>query len=711
MGKALKVFGWLLGMILLLIIAAVILIPMFVDPNDHKDRIVAEVKKATGRDLAIAGDIGLSVFPRLALELNGLTLSNAEGFEGDNFAAVEHAEVGVNLVPLLFKQLLEVDTVRIDGLMLNLAKSKTGVTNWDDMLRETKADAPSKQPERTGQDENGLLAFTVGGLSIKEANLVWDDQSTGERYQIQNIYLETGELAPGRSVDLDFSMDIASQKPALKGGIKLTSQVLVNPDDQLFSMQDLQLAVDLTGEGLPEKGVKSLLEANLQVNLITDSMDLHDLQLSAGKLKLSGRVQGDQIQTKPTFKGNLNLAEFNLRDWMNQFGLPLPETADKEVLQSLHLSSDFSATPDQLVLKNLLVELDQSKLKGGFEMVNFESPAYLFDLSLNSINVDRYLPPQAEKSSAPVKNKKSAADDEALFPNEVLRKLRLDGTMRIDSMVINGLHAEAILLKVRGRDGKLNLDHEIGRFYDGLMKGGVRLDVTGERPAIEVDQKVSRILSGPLLLDLTGKDTLLGSGDLDMQLTSRGNTIKQLKRGLNGSLNFDFRDGAVKGFNLAKMIRDTKAKLKGEGTLALREPEQTDFSELSGQATIVNGVVNNQQLLAKSPYLRLEGSGKAYLLEERVKYSIRPVIVNTPSGQGGEALEDLVGIPIPVRIKGNWSDPDFTIELGKILEEQQKAKLKQKLDDKVDEKISEKLDEKVPEEVKDKLKDKLKKLF
>jgi AsmA protein len=243
------------------------------------------------------------------------------------------------------------------------------------------------------------------------------------------------------------------------------------------------------------------------------------------------------------------------------------------------------------------------------------------------------------------------------------------------------------------------------------MKGGVKLDVTGERPAVEVNQKVSRILSGPLLLDLTGKDTLLGSGDLDMQLTSRGNTIKQLKRGLNGQLAFDFRDGAVKGFNLAKMIRETRAKLKGESVEMLNEEEQTDFSELSGQATIVNGVVNNQRLLAKSPFIRLEGSGKAYLLEERLKYSIRQVIVNTPAGQGGEALEDLVGIPIPVRIKGNWNNPDFSIELGKILEEQQKAKLKEKFDKKVDEKVGEKLEEKVPEELRNKLKDKLKNLF
>jgi AsmA protein len=710
MGKTLKVVGWLIAMFLLLIIAAVILIPMFVDPNDHKDRIVAEVKKATGRDLKIEGEIGLSVFPRLALDLNGLTLSNAKGFKGENFAAVKHAEVGVNLMPLLFQQLLEVDTVQIEGLKINLAKSKEGVTNWDDMLGKGKPDKSSEAPQAPRSGDAGLLAFTIGGLNITEADLVWDDQSTGERYQIENIYMKTGEVAPGRPVDLNFGMDLASQKPLMKGNIKLTSQLLVNPDKQVFSMQDVQLGVDLKGEGIPKDGIQGMLEGNLLINLAANTLDLHDLALSAGKLKLTGRVQGENIQTSPGFKGSVKLAEFNLREWMNQFGLPLPETADEEVLQSLHIMTDFTAKPDQLVLTDLLVELDQTKLKGKFEMVDFASPAYLFDIAVNSINLDRYLPPSKQQGSAP-RSAKAASEDEPLFPNEVLRKLRLDGSLRIDSLTMNGLHAEAVLLKVRGRDGKLRLDHEIGRFYDGLMNGEVQLDVTGERPAVKLDQKVSRILSGPLLMDLTGKDTLLGSGNLDMQITSRGNTVKQLKRGLNGQFSFDFRDGAVKGFNLAKMIRDTKARLKGEGAVVLNEPEQTDFSELSGNATIENGVVNNQNLLAKSPYLRLEGSGKAYLLEERLKYAIRPVIVNTPAGQGGEALQDLVGVPIPVKIEGNWNDPKFSIQLSQILEEQQKAKLKKKFDEKVDKKIGEKLDEKVPEELKDKLKDKLKNLF
>jgi AsmA protein len=163
----------------------------------------------------------------------------------------------------------------------------------------------------------------------------------------------------------------------------------------------------------------------------------------------------------------------------------------------------------------------------------------------------------------------------------------------------------------------------------------------------------------------------------------------------------------VKGFNLAKMIRQARAKLTGESTAIAREPEQTDFSQLTGQATIANGLVNNQQLSALSPYLRVEGAGKANLIQESVDYTIRPVIVNTPEGQGGQGLEELVGIPIPVHIKGSWSDPKFSIDLAQVLEDRQKAKLEQKIDIKVEEKLQDKL----PEDVKDKLKGKLKKLF
>ncbi|MCU7880834.1 MAG: hypothetical protein KZQ66_09915 [Candidatus Thiodiazotropha sp. (ex Lucinoma aequizonata)] len=82
---------------------------------------------------------------------------------------------------------------------------------------------------------------------------------------------------------------------------------------------------------------------------------------------------------------------------MTQFGMPVPETAGPDVLQTFQLSLTFTATQGQAVLKELLVGLDQSTIKGNLEIVDFASPTYLFNLDLDKINLDRYLPPAAER--------------------------------------------------------------------------------------------------------------------------------------------------------------------------------------------------------------------------------------------------------------------------------------------------------------------------
>ncbi len=706
MGRLFKVLGWLVGMLVILTIAAIVLVPMFVDLNDHKDKIIAEVNKATGRDLTISGDIGLSLFPRFALDLNGLSLSNAEGFEGEQFAAVKSAQISVNMLPLIFQKTLEADTIQVDGLTLNLAKAADGSTNWDDMVGRAKtAEEEVTHVEET--DANSALAFSIGGVSISDARIVWDDRSSGERYDIANLNLETGEVVPGRSVDVSFGTTLESQKPQMRGEIKLTGQLLMDEAGQTISLNDLEVKTDVSGEGLPESGITALLQADIEYDQAHDVLDLKEISLTSEDLALSGELHGVALQTKPVLEGNFKLARFSPRQWMEEFDLPVPETADSKVLEALDFSATIDAGEDHVALKQIQMKLDQTTVKGEFELINFAKPTYLFSLDVDEVNLDRYLPP-SNQNSTPVRGRgQSASGNDELFPVETLRQLTLDGKLLIDRLTVNQLNAEAVQLKIRSRNGNLTVDQQIGRFYDGLQTGTLALDVSGKTPKLKVTQKLSRILAGPLLLDLTGEDTLMGSGDLNLDLTSRGVSVNQLKRALNGNLSFNFQDGAVKGFNLAKMIRDTRAKLSGEATEIYNQPEQTDFSELTGSASIVNGVVNNQRLLALSPYLRVEGSGTANLIQESLDYAIRPVFVNTSQGQGGAGLEELEGIPIPVKIKGPWNNPSFNIELAKVLEEKQKARLKEKFD----EKIEEKLPEEKKDELRDKLKGKLNKLF
>ncbi|MGW8311356.1 MAG: AsmA family protein, partial [Thiogranum sp.] len=132
MGKLFRILAYLVGALALLIIVAAVVVPMVIDPNDYKDDIAAAVEAKTGRTLAIEGDIRLSVFPWLAVEIGPTRLSNAPGFSNRPFAAVKQVSVRIKLLPLLHKQ-VEMGTVVLDGLQLSLETRADGKTNWADL--------------------------------------------------------------------------------------------------------------------------------------------------------------------------------------------------------------------------------------------------------------------------------------------------------------------------------------------------------------------------------------------------------------------------------------------------------------------------------------------------------------------------------------------------------------------------------------------------
>jgi AsmA protein len=276
-------------------------------------------------------------------------------------------------------------------------------------------------------------------------------------------------------------------------------------------------------------------------------------------------------------------------------------------------------------------------------------------------------------------------------------------------MIIKKLTARQVEVKVQARAGKINLEQKIGAFYNGSQSGSVNLNVAGKTPLMQIENQAIDIQAGPLLQDLINKDKFDGKGNFQASLQTSGNSINAIKRGLDGNLNFRFENGAVKGINLAQMLREGQAKLKGEKLPADAAPPQTDFSELGGSAVIRQGVLDNQDLLAKSPFLRVTGAGQVNLVSETLDYLVKPVIVSTAAGQGGEGLEQLKGVPVPVKLTGPYASPKYSIDWAQVVTGTQKAKLEEKKAE-----VKQQLDEKKEEtrqKLENKLKDKLKGLF
>jgi len=695
MGKLIKI----LVALVVLVIVALAALPFIIDPNDYRDEIVTAVEENTGRKLTIDGELGLSVFPWIGIDIGKLSLGNAQGFGDQPFAAIDNASVRIKLMPLLAKELVA-DTITLNGLQLNLAKNKKGETNWADLAGEAVDDDIKDQDSPQGV---GLEGLAIGGFEINNATINWQDDSTGQSYQVSNFQLNSGAISPGDPVDLSLGLDLKSSDPQMTARLTLDGTVAVDDAIEKLTVLPLEVTVDASGEAFPNGALKAELSTDITVNLKQLAVGLDNLSLKSGDLDLSGKVALLNLDKQMQLDGNLKLAKLNLRQWLASQGMALPEMASDKALSAFDANVTMKSDGANTNITNLKIGLDSSSITGSGKLAGSHIG---FDLNIDQINVDDYLPKQqadaAASDTASSTKPAPTADNAPLFPVETLRPLDINGKLKIAKLIVNKLTAEAVENQIIAKNGVITSTQKIGRFYQGSFNGKSTLNVAGKTPRLAVNVNLQNLKAGPLLKDLTEKEVMDGTGRFKMDINSSGNTVADIKKALGGTLSFRFEDGAVKGINLAKVLRETKAKFEGKTLPPSNEPEQTDFSELSGSAKITRGVLNNQDLSAKSPFLRVRGAGTVNLVKETLNYTVQATVVSSAKGQGGESLKELEGLNIPVKLTGPYTAPNYSVDWGKVLLSSQKAK--------VDEKVEEKKQE-LEKKLQDKLGDKLKGFF
>jgi len=665
MKTALKWILGLAGLLIVLVIAAIIILPMIIDPNDYKDEIVAQVQEATGRDFAIRDPLELAVFPALAVRLGGVSLGNAAGFGEQAFARVEELDLRVAVLPILSGR-LEVDTVVLRGLALHLARDAQGRTNWEDLMA---AEPPPEQEQRAALP----FEIQVEGVIVDDASLVWEDRESGTRYELSDLNVETGAVATGRNIPLTIAMKLASEAPPRQLELSLTAGVRVNEAFSRFDVEDLALAVGATGEGLPRGGVDLSASANASYDSAAGTAAVTDLSVSGAGLQLDGALEGKNLNASPRFEGRLALRESNLRQVLALFA-GAPETADPKALTRVSAELGITASDSSAALKPFTVELDDSTLTGDFEVTSFEGPALRFALQLDQIDLDRYLPPPAEgEAQAPPEPAAGQTAAEAPAPAgnplAALRELGLEGSVDVGSVKVAGLTTSDIAVKVNAKDGVLKVQPLQARLYEGELSAAMSLDARPEIPRMAVTSTLLGVQAGPLLADLMGKETLTGNARFDLDVTTRGLDAAAAKRSLNGTTRFEFKDGTYQGLDIVGTICSVGGKIsqliKG-ATGEVDAAGETRFSELTGSTEITDGVVVNEDLELRSPLLRVNGAGKIDLPQDQLDYLVRAELVAACKGQGGASAERLVGVPLPIRATGALAEPKFSPDWGAL---------------------------------------------
>jgi AsmA protein len=694
MGKLLKItLSVLVVAIGLLVVLAVALL-FIVDPNDYKGQIASKVEEQTGRTLSIEGDMALSVFPWLGLEIGRTQLSNAEGFGDEPMARMESVQVRVKLLPLLRND-LQMDTVRLNGLYLNLARSADGSTNWDDLAGPAAEDRGEAETLPTDDDGGDLLGgLAIGGVEVTDAQLVWEDRSTDSRYEVRDLSFTTGAIEPGEPFDLELGFSMAASQPEVTGTFALTGGILLDDALQVFRISDARFYADVAGEAIPGGRQELSLASDVALDLEQQTLELPQLVLKVLGIEITGQASGSGIGgDAPQFRGDVTVGEFVPREVIAALGQDAPVTSDATVLGKADASLQWEASASYFAATSLTAHLDDTRLGGSARVDDFAAPAIGFKLQVDAIDIDRYLPPQPEQTEAAPATPAAAGASAGLLPVETLRGLNLNGSFTLGSLKAFNLRSTNIEFTVKAKDGLVRVHPAGAVMYQGQYTGDITIDARGDTPGIAMHERMTGIQAGPLLRDLTGDDRMQGKGNLMAKLTASGNTPEAMKRTLNGNLSFDFTEGAVKGVNIASLLRNAQAKLQGKPAPEESEPNQTDFAELRGTATVNRGVIRNNDLSLKSPLLRMTGEGKVGLPDESIDYLLTTKIVGSLEGQGGKALQELKGVAIPIRVGGTFSKPTWSPDLGAAVGDVVKEKAKKEIEKKSKKLLKDKLDD------------------
>ncbi|MDB5972095.1 MAG: AsmA family protein [Hydrocarboniphaga sp.] len=762
MARPLKYFLIILGLFVLAVVGALTAAVMTFDPNDYRARIAKLVHDKTSRDLQI-GDIKLTVFPWLKVDLKQVSLSNAAGFGDQAFAKVGEAKVGVQLLPLLRDRKIVVDGVQLDGLVLNLAKSADGKTNWDDLAK-INAKEPSKPEEPQQPSSFKLEDIDIGGIDIKDAAISYRDDQTHQSYSISDFDLKTGALKPGKAFDVetsikavlaaqkldtevklsahvdpdlktqdlkleDLKLEITAKNPERQADIKLSGEVSGNLGTQIFQTKDLKIAA--TGKNASIDG-KADVKANVKADIKAKRYEIAGLNLDAsasGKalpggsqnVQLTGDVIVDQTSGKgeargivlkasgleatttlalsglngdtPHYGGPLTVKPFNARELLAKFSAEPLKTSDPKALTEVSFKSQIDGTAKSVKLNELLLKLDQTNLSGSISIRDFATSAVSFALRADTLDADRYLAPRTETPKEKVEKIKSADLNSTEIPVDALAKLDVDGTLDVAKLTLRGLKLSDVRLTLTGPKGAAKIASLNGKLYGGSFTSTTRI-APGLRPGFAFKTSLQSLALGPFLKDLSGKDKVDGIGTIELDLTSAGKTVGDLRKALNGTVALNFKNGAVKGFNLGEMLRRGQALLRGQTYTPSGEPPQTDFASIDFSGQIVNGILKSDTLDARNPMLRVGGAGQVDLVNETFDYTAKPTIVETSKGQGGRGLEDLGGVTVPVHLTGTFTDPKYKVQISDAVRARAKEEIKQQLNEHKDE-LKQKLNERL----------------
>jgi AsmA protein len=489
----------------------------------------------------------------------------------------------------------------------------------------------------------------------------------------------TVDLATAKQ--LRFGLALA---PLLSGRVQVTEVALIKP---VITMPEppakRKAAAGDTGSGGPS------------IATALQSLSLDSLLIEDGTVILRGEggVPGKRIEiltltaSLPDLAGPLSLdlkAKFDGKPVgvvgsIANFGPFLDGTASQVLLdvdapaqfpQKLALMGTATYTGDLLALDAFSARAGDVTVRGVVS-ANLSGTVPQIKASLNGdrLDLDALLGGSAVEPATSGASDRASGWSDAKIDFSPLKSVNADFKLSVEQLSYGTIKAGPIGIRTAIAGGKLKVELPNFQLYGGVGTGVLTVDATGSSPVQAFRLSLSNLDAYPFLDAVAGFQQIEGKTAIAIDLTASGASQRAMVSALNGTAKFEFTDGAIRGINIAKMVRNlSSATLSGwqEG-----EAEKTDFASLGASFKIAQGKAQTNDLHLTGPLVRMAGAGTIDLPARTLNFRVDPQVVASLEGQGGTT--DLEGLRVPVAINGPWAAPSIYPDIAGILENPQAA--------------------------------------
>jgi AsmA protein len=666
--KAARILAGILVGLVVLIAVGLLAVRVLVNPNDYKARIAAGVKESTGRELILSGDIKLSVFPWIALELGPASLGNPPGFDHEPFLAFNHAAVRVKLLPLLHHQ-LEIGRVELDGLDLRLRRNAEGHGNWEEP-----AAGPAEKPDK-GRSYGESLK-NLAGIRITNGRISYQD------IVIDRLSFETGAFIDHGVIPINLSLDANYGGPGKTATMNAKLSLSADQATEQLRFAAVSMSGLASHPGSDRPSHWEFSAPTIEVSLKQQTLGVPSFAMSFLGAQVTGKVSATKILDDLEATGHVKLDPLSLRELLPRIGIAVPRVHDARALAQLAATSDFDYGGQGVKLGNVQVALDDTHLHGsvawmvedaggaeaagdGKAAADAKGPAadaakaLKFDLAVDHIDLNRYL--VGSNDDAPPAKAAPAAGGKADEP------MAADGILSIASVHFSTMDFTSVRVTLASHGGLMRLAPIQALIDGGRFTGETTLDDRGPVPLVSMDEHLAGVDIAKLLAQGAMKGRVSGHGNVNLKATARGSDADSLFKTMNGSFDANLADGALEGIDLAFALAQAESLIERQSAASVQNTGRTKFDDFKMSAAIANGVATTKDINIASPTLKVTGQGNVNLPTKALDLALLATVMKAPKTTAAE---------IPMRVTGSYTDPTVRPDMQALA----KGALKQKLE-------------------------------